>query len=285
MRHEPQRPEPASRDAPASAAPPSVATVSAQFLALQRATGNAAVARAVRAGMIGPPRARLARQPVLVKSALENPGAYKDAASAANALDSYLALPEPYRRAAVVASYKKDLIRVLAALAPADQIGKYRGALSEIGRWVEEEETRSSLGMTDDQIAAAEMAYVKKPEDDAAAEAAKKAPPKGPAPKPTQAEIQAQAKKNLEETSIASPQKPSGWDAMSLAEKTSWTSRGAAAIGNLVAHGKVKHPELGLTAAMFKVDFKAIEKRGANVVAMGGAGGPQGRSRWSASPS
>jgi hypothetical protein len=244
-------------------------------LALQRATGNRAVSRAVGAGMIKPPRALIARQPVLAKNPLDDPAAWKDAPGAAKAMDAYRALALADRRAAVKASYKKDLVRVLAALAPADQVQKYRNAIQEITRWAQEEETRASSGMTDDKMAETQRDFLKKKaEAAAAAEAAKKAP-KGPPPKPSAAEVKAQMEKQVESTSIKKST-AAGWDALSAADKAAWTTRAKNAVTKVVAHAKAKHPELGITDAKFRVAFKDVESRGAGVVAFGesdGAGG------------
>jgi hypothetical protein len=219
------------------------------------------------------PTAALSLSP---KNPFDDPAAWKNAAGAATALDAYKALPEADRRAAVAASYKKDLVRVLSSLSPADKVGKYVDQIREITRWVEEEETRASSGMTDDQIAAEQAKFIRKQAEDAAkADAAKKAPKGVAPPPPTPADIEAQRKKQVEETSIAPP-KASGWDALPAADKASWTTRGNAAIAKVVTHAAAKHPELGITAAKFRLAFKDVEARGANVVAFGepdGAGG------------
>jgi len=106
-----------------------------------------AVARAIRTGAV---RAYIAR---LVKNPFEEAASWKSAGDAAAAIDTYAAQPEADRRTFVTASYTKDLVRVLAALSAEDQVHKYRAPIMEICRWVEEEETRASAKMTDDQTA------------------------------------------------------------------------------------------------------------------------------------
>jgi hypothetical protein len=256
------------------AAPPARGSVLAeQVLGLQKAAGNRAVSRAVRVGAIRPARLVLAR---LVKNPFNDPTAFKDAPSAAKAIEDYKALVLVDRRDSVKGSYKKDLVRVLAALSRADQVQKYRDPIREITRWVEEEETRASAAMTDDQIATTQKDFLKKQaEAAAAAEVAKKAPKDKPPPKPTQAEVEAERKKQVESTSIK-PAGPSGWDAMSAKEKADWTTAGNDAVKKVVAHANAKHPELALKDTHFRVAFKDVEKRGATVIAFGesdGAGG------------
>ena len=243
----------------------------AEVLALQARAGNAVVARAVRSGRIRAPRVRLAR---LVKNPFTDAAAWKDAAGASAAIDAYVALSAADRLTAVTESYTKDLVQVLRTLTKADQAHKYREAIREITRAVEEIETRASAVMTDDQIATTQRDFLKKQAEDAAA-AAKPPPKVGPPPKPTQAEVEAERKKQVESTSIAPP-KPSGWDAMAAAERTKWTTRATSAVAKVVAHAKAKHPELALTDKAFRIAFKDVESRGATVVAFGesdGAGG------------
>ena len=78
------------------------------------------------------------------------------------------ALSAPDRRAAVVASYKKDLVRVLASLSAGDQVHTFVDSLREITRWVEEEETRASAKMTEDEIAGEQAKFLTKQAADAA---------------------------------------------------------------------------------------------------------------------
>lgn len=244
-----------------------------RILALQRAAGNAAVARAVNAGALRPARAYIAR---LIKNPFDQATSWKSAADAATAIDTYAAQPEADRRAFVAASYTKDLVRVLAALSPEDQVHKYRAQIMEICRWVEEEETRASAKMTDDQIAETQKNWARKQAEDAAkAAAAAKAPKNAPVKAPTEGEIQAEREKQLESTSIK-PAGPVGWDAKPAAEKKAWTDRGNKAVTAVVAHATAKHPELKVKASHFRLAFKDVEARGLNVLAFGesdGAGG------------
>jgi Domain of unknown function (DUF4157) len=210
------------------------------------------------------------------RNPFDDAAAWKDAAGATAALEAYKVLPEADRRAAVATSYKKDLIRVLASLAPADKVGKYVDPIREITRWVEEEETRASSGMTDDMIAAEQAKFMRKEAEDAAkAAAALKAPKGPPPPPPTPGEIEAERKKQVAGTSITAPT-VSGWDALPAADKTTWTTRGNTAIAKVVTLVSGKYPELGISAAKFRLAFKDVEARGLNVVAFGesdGAGG------------
>jgi hypothetical protein len=234
----------------------------AAILALQRASGNAAVG-----AMLGrAPAARrvLARSP---KNPFDEKKAFSNGAEAAKALTAYQALTPAERSAAVAASYKVDLILVLSALSGPDKVHTFAAALREILRTVEEIETRASAGMTDDQIAAEQAAFMIKQAADAAkaaADAAAKA--KGVAPKPpTPAEIEKARKDAVSATSI--PKSKVTW--WSTADQPKWLKRGAAAIDAVVKHAAAHHPELGITKANFNLDFPGIEARGAGVVAAG----------------
>lgn len=210
------------------------------------------------------------------KNPFDDPAAWKDAVGAAKALDAYKALPEVDRRAAVATSYKLDLVKVLASLSAADKVKKYVSEIREITRWVEEEETHASSGMTDDAIAV-EQAKFMKAEAEAAAKAAAalKAPKGPPPPPPSAADVETERKKKVEETSIKTPV-ASGWDALGAGAQAGWILRGSAAVAKVVMHMSAKHPELAITASKFRVAFKDVESRGTNVMAFGesdGAGG------------
>ena len=193
-----------------------------------------------------------------------------DTAGAASALSTYESLSENDRRTAVEASYKGDLKVVLQKIPAADQLHRFNDTLAEIGRFTEEAETRASAKMSDAQIAAAQMAFMKKKAEDAAAAEKLKNQPKDapPPPPPTQKEVQEQVKKEVEKTSIAQ-KNVYQWDAMTKAERDAWTDRGNKAVKAVVDYCTKHHPELQITAANFRVAFKEIEQRGATVVAAG----------------
>jgi hypothetical protein len=234
----------------------------AAILALQRSSGNAAVGSLLLAR--APGRRLLARSP---KNPFDEKSAFANGAEAAKALNAYKALSPPDRRNAVAASYKVDLVLVLSALSGPDKVHTFAAELREILRIVEELETRASAGMTDDQIAAEQAAFMIKEAAaaaKAAADAAAKA--KGVAPKPpTPAEIE-KARKDAVAASSIPKSKVTWW---STADQPKWLKRGAAAIDAVVKHAAAHHPELGITPANFKLDFPGIEARGAGVVAAG----------------
>ena len=243
-----------------------------RVLALQRAAGNAAVGRMIgaRAAPSGPRRLARAKNPFTDAASWASP------AGAAAAVDAYRALSAAERRAFVKAEYRNRLPTILWKLTDADKVHKYRAAIMEIGRTVEEEETRAAAGMTDDQIATVQRDWVKQQAEAAAkAAAAAKAPKGKPPAAPTAAEVEAERKKQVEKTSIK-PAGPIGWDALSAAEKTAWADRGKKAVAKVVAHATAKHPELKVSDKMFRVAFKDVEKRGATVVAFGEADGAGG---------
>ncbi len=193
-----------------------------------------------------------------------------DAATASKALDAYLGMNATERREAVRATYKNGLAGILQQLRPEDQVGKYVDALREITRTVEEEETRASSGMTDDQMAAALRDWRRKKAEDAAkAEAAAHAAPHDPPPPPpNEAEIEAQRKRQVDAQALPQPV-VGGWDALPAADKAAWNARANAAIASVVVYANGHFPELGIKAANFQVAFKEIEARGATVVAAG----------------
>lgn len=204
------------------------------------------------------------------KNPFDDPKAWASAAGAAAAMKAYQALARADRQAAVAASYKKDLVRVLGSLSAGDQVHTFVDPLREIALWVEQEETRASSGMTDEQIAGEQAKFLIKQAADAAkaaADAAAKAKGIKAAP-PTAAQIEQARKDAVAATSI--PKSKGGWWApLSPAEKANWITRGNAAIAAVVKYAAAKHPELAVTAASFKLDFPAIEARGATVIAAG----------------
>jgi hypothetical protein len=191
-----------------------------------------------------------------------------DAAGAHKAAEAYLKMDAKDRRAAVKATYNNDLPRLLQLIPTADQIGKYNDALAEIGRTVEEEETRAAAGMGDVAIANVQFNFIKKQAEDAAAAAAKAKLPKDapPPPPPTEAEVETERKKKVESVSIPQPPPP---PPMTDAEKAAWHARGVAAVDKVVEYAKKHHPELGITKANFDIAFDKVQARGANVVAAG----------------
>jgi hypothetical protein len=202
----------------------------------------------------------------------DDPRVAANEANAKAALDAYQKLPEPTRRAAVAASYKTgNIIRMmLSQLSMADQSSTYGPVIREITRWAEELETRASAGLTDDQIAAEQAAFMQKLNEDRAKKTTAAKAPKGkPAPVPTKAEIEQARKETIKEGASYRPQTVTGWDGLTKAEQAAWTLRGNSAITTVVAYAKLHYPELGLTAANLKLDFKGIEQVGANAVAAG----------------
>jgi hypothetical protein len=102
------------------------------------------------------------------KNPFDDAKAWSSAAEAVKAMTAYQALTPPERRAAVAASYKADLVRVLAQIPKPDQVKTFADSLREIGRWVEELETESSAGKTGDLIAGEQAKFITKQAEDAA---------------------------------------------------------------------------------------------------------------------
>jgi hypothetical protein len=191
----------------------------------------------------------------------EDPAAVANAAGAAKAMADYQKLGEVERRWAVRMSYKGPLRQVLAQLPASDQVKLFAPQLMEIGRFVEEIATRATAGMSDDQIAAEEAKFLVKQAVD---EAAKKS---GGAP-PTPAQVQQARKAQVAATSIQAGS-TAWWGSQSATQQADWIRRGNAAIASIVTYAAAHHPELGLTAAHFNLDFPGTESRGAWVVAAG----------------
>jgi hypothetical protein len=204
------------------------------------------------------------------KNPFDDAKAWSSAAEAAIAMTAYQALSEPDRRAAVAATYKTNLIRVLSSLSAGDRAKTFVAPLREITRWVEELETRASAGKTDVGIADEQAKFlIKRAADDAKAAADAAAKAKGVAAKPpTPAEIEKARKDAVAATSIPKAA-ATWWGSLSAADRASWTTRGNAAIDAVVKHATAKHPELGITKANFNLDFPGTEARGARVVAAG----------------
>jgi hypothetical protein len=231
------------------------------------AESAAYAARGGRATVSAAPEGAIALSP---KNPFDDPKAWASPAEAANAINAYRALPEGDRRAAVAASYKKDLVRVLAALSAVDQVQTFVDPLREITRWVEEDETRASAKMSDDDIAAEQAKFqIKQAADDAKAKADAAAKLKGTKPAPPTAAEKEQARKDAVASTSLPQTTKSWWDSLSPAQQKTWTDRGNAAIAKVVSFAQVNHPELKITAANFNLDFKGIENVGATAVAAG----------------
>jgi hypothetical protein len=225
------------------------------------------VARGGRAGAVVAAAPALAFSP---KNPFDDAKAATSAAEAVKAIRAYQALTPAERRAAVAASYKVQLAPVLKLIPKADQVTTFADTLREIGRSVEELETEASAGKTGDQIGDEQAKFIKKQAEDAAKEKAKAAAKakRTPVKPPTPAEIEQARKEEVQKTSIA-PSTTTWWAGLSAADQADWIKRGNAAIAAVVAYAKAHHPELGLSAANFKLDFPGIEARGAGVVAAG----------------
>ena len=85
---------------------------------------------------------------------------------------------------------------------------------------------------------------------------------------PTPAEIEKARKDAVDATSIPKSA-ATWWGGLSAADQASWKTRGTAAIAAVVKYATAHHPELGISAANFNLDFPGVEARGANVVAAG----------------
>ncbi|HTV20938.1 MAG TPA: DUF4157 domain-containing protein [Polyangiaceae bacterium] len=225
------------------------------------------VARGGRAGAVAASAPAVALSP---KNPFDDAKAATSAAEAVKAVKAYQALTPVERRAAVKASYRVQLAPVLALIPKADQVTTFADTLREIGRWVEELETEKSAGTTEDKIAARQAKFITEQAEHAAKEKAKAAAKakKAPVKAPTAAEIEAARKEELAKTSIP-PSTTSWWAGLSGKDQADWIKRGNAAIAAVVAHAKAHHPELGLSAANFNLDFPGVEARGAGVVAAG----------------
>jgi hypothetical protein len=204
------------------------------------------------------------------KNPFDDAKAASSAAEAVKAMKAYQALTPAERRAAVKASTTQELSSVLRAIPKADQQTTFVDSLREIGRFAEELETEKFAGRSSDRIAAQQAKFITQQAEDAAkkkAQAAAKAK-KTPVKAPTKAEIEQARKEVLEETSIPAAN-TAWWAGLSAPEKADWDKRGKAAIARVVAHAAAKHPELGLSAADFQLDYPGVEARGAGVVAAG----------------
>lgn len=199
------------------------------------------------------------------------------AVDAHNAIDQYRQISTTALRLSVFQRMhaKGNIGKLLRALSAAD-LQDYRAEVQQLLRWVQESETRTASGMTDDQMAGKQATFVQDEARKKAEADLKAATPKGKTPpKPSAADLAAARKKNVEATSIP-PSAATGWAAMSAVEQSGWKTRGQAAIKKLVAHAKKVAPELKMTDADFLADFPGVESRGAGVIAYGQGGGPRG---------
>jgi hypothetical protein len=180
-------------------------------------------------------------------------------------LDYYRGRSDAERRSLFERYYPGGGIgRVLRALPAADATGAYREPVQELLRWAQEAATRAAAGQTDEQIAEAQREWMRQQ-----AEAEARAVTGSAAP--TEAEVEQERRQAVEATSIA-PAVLDEWAAMPQAQRDAWTARGAAAISAVTAFSAAHHPELGLTAARFRFDYRAVQRRGAHVLAFADAG-------------
>jgi hypothetical protein len=273
-----------------------------ELLLRRRAAGSRAVQRALHAGTIRSPAMRVPGQED--ENPLDRPDASSSPDKAAAALQEWLGFSGASRHRCVRTCDKSNLKRLLAALSP-DQVLTYRDAIRDIGRLVQQVETRAAAGTDGERVSDADIAtelqdYLRRQAQGAAAaeaarrataaEAAKKAAAAttavavagnsarapGPSRVPTELEVEAARKKLVASTTRISPPTRSGWAAMKPDEQASWTSAGNEAIQAVVKHAAQFHRELGLTADDFNLAFQRIEQRGANVLAFSESGGPKG---------
>jgi hypothetical protein len=216
---------------------------------LQRTAGNRVVSRSVRDGAIRAQR-RVPAPPV--RNPFKDPAARWDAKAAGEALDAYLRLDPAARRACVKASYKKELQPVLSAAyrlwlglaLKEDQVRRYGDAFREIGRIVQEEETRAAARMSDDQIATVQSRFLK--DEVRPLTAHSRAPPK---------------------------KRRSDWDRLPPTERGTWLSRGNEAIEKIVAYATARFPHLGIRPTHFRLGFADC---GREILAFTEEDGPHG---------
>jgi hypothetical protein len=221
------------------------ASVATEVLRLQRHAGNRVVLARLRAGAVHPTRQ--------VRNPFEDPST-----SAAAALKAYLALPEEERRRCVKAADKKNLARVLAALSTTERLDTYRDAVGEIGRIVQEEETRAALGMTDDQIATVQMKFVKRARDEAAVRAAgERAARAALAAAKSLGKVEVE-RRRVPSTPARPPDSPD-WPATPEDELAAWTARANKAVKQVVDLANATYPELGLEASDFELELEQDE--------------------------
>jgi len=189
---------------------------------------------------------------------------------ARSAFDSYKKMSATERRKAFESHYPTGAITLLLKALPAeDASGTYRKEVRELLRWIEEAETRISSGKSDE-----EMAEVRGKDFKTRAEAKAKADKiaKGLKSAPTQAEIQKAHDEEVAETSVP-PATDNRWDALTPKKRKEMLAAGNKAIEDMVAHATKTHPELKLTKKSFDLDFRGVDARGQNIIAMAGTKG------------
>ena len=189
---------------------------------------------------------------------------------ARSAMDDYKKMAVPERRKAFEDHYPKGAItKLLKALPAEDASATYRKEVRELLRWIEEMETRTSSGKTDEEMAQMKGADMRT-KAEANAKAAKVA--SGSTRAPTAAEIEKAHDKEVEETSVPAAT-TNRWNALTPKKRNEMRAAGKQAIDDLVAHATKTRPELKLTKASFKLDFWGVDDRGQGVLAMAGTQG------------
>lgn len=188
---------------------------------------------------------------------------------ARSAFEYYKKMSATDRRKAFESHYPKEITKLLKALPAEDASGPYRNEVRELLRWIEEKETRLASGKSDE-----EMAQVKATDMKTKAEARAKADKiaKGSSAAPTAAEIQKAHDEEVAETSVE-PATSNRWDALTPKKRREILAAGNKAIEDMVAHATKTHPELKLTKSSFKLDFRGVDARGQNIIAMAGTKG------------
>ena len=187
-------------------------------------------------------------------------------AGARRILDQYAKLDPPVRRMAFDYSYPRGSVtKVLKALPAADAAAAYRDTLIEILRWVEEAETRTASGTSDDQMAQTEATWEQARQQAAAQKALGR--------KPTPAEVDQQRQGVQEHHSFHHPAVKTRWEKLTKIKQAEWTVAADQAISAIVAYAGTAHPELKLIAADFKHAFHEIDKNSPGALAQAGQAG------------
>lgn len=188
---------------------------------------------------------------------------------ARDALDQFKKMSNSQRRKAFEDHYASGAISSLLKALPAeDAAGAYRNEVRQLLRWIEEAETRTASGKSDKEMAELKATEMKATVE---AEAKAKKAASGSKAAPTAAEITKAQESEVAKTSIA-PAVTNRWDLLTPKKRVEKTKEGKKAIEDLVAHASKTNPELKLTTASFKLDFRGVDARGQGVLAMGGKG-------------